>query len=72
MNFHIPFFRKAAEPIAELRDELIRKGTEALLWEQMYRSAVRRRREPRRDKAAVIEAKRARTAELEAKFGRRA
>lgn len=65
---NIPFLRKA--DTADLRDELIRKGTEAILWEQMYRSAVRRHREPRKDKASIIEARRAKTAQLKREMGR--
>ena len=65
---NIPFLRKS--DASDLRDELIRKGTEAILWEQMYRSAVRRHREPRKDKASVIEARRAMTAQLKREMGR--
>ena len=65
---NIPFLRKS--DASDLRDELIRKGTEAILWEQMYRSAVRRHREPRKDKASVIEAREITTLRLLSEVGR--
>ena len=60
--------------LASLRDRVIVAETRAILLEDIAEAALRRaqayRREPRKDKAAIVAAKASMTARLKAEMGR--